>query len=402
MTMSGIWVHCGIALVVRLLFIVYGEIQDNISAVQYTDIDYKVFTDAARHITEGNSPFARHTYRYSPLLAILLTPNIFLHICWGKVLFSILDIIAGFLIHGMILLNKTSETVAIRSTLFWLYNPLVIVISTRGNADSISAVLVLLTLMLQQKDSYILAGLMHGLAIHFRIYPIVFSLGMYLSIPNNSTKITKHCGKIMKIFHMIRPNRQRLQLVFSCIITLFFTTAIFYNFYGFKFLYESILFHLKRRDIRHNFSVYFYLQYLSSVSMNHVWVNVLTVSPQIILMFVLSLVFGSRKHLPFCQLCLAIVLVMYNSVLTCQYFLWFISLLPLSLPYLKFTKQQTLVLSALWFVAQIAWLLPAYWLEFRGRDTFFNVWLQGIAFFCANIAILARLIGVYSNHEKIN
>uniref|UniRef100_A0A1B6DAR5 GPI alpha-1,4-mannosyltransferase I, catalytic subunit n=1 Tax=Clastoptera arizonana TaxID=38151 RepID=A0A1B6DAR5_9HEMI len=400
--MPDFWVHCAIALVARLMFIVYGEIQDNISVVQYTDIDYKVFTDAARYISEGNSPYNRHTYRYSPLLAILLVPNILIHVCWGKVFFSILDILVGCLIYNLLLMDKIKKPLAVRCTLFWLYNPLVIVISTRGNADSVSSVLVLLTLILIKKEHYILSGFMHGLAIHFRIYPIVFSLSMYLSIESPKIKLkTNKLHKIDTILQIIYPNCRRVKLALSCVITLLFLSLLFLKIYDFKFLEESFLFHLKRTDIKHNFSVYFYMQYLF---INHPpsWINIVINFPLIILLTTVSFVYGTQKHLPFCELCLAVILVMYNSVLTCQYFLWFISLLPLSLPYLKFSKQQTLILLSLWLIAQVAWLLPAYLLEFRGRDTFLYVWLQSVAFFCANIAILSRLIRNYNVHSKLS
>lgn len=76
------------AAILRVGLIVYGDWQDAHMEVPYTDIDYTVFSDASRLIVEGKSPFDRDTYRYSPLLALILVPNIVLHRCWGKVLFA--------------------------------------------------------------------------------------------------------------------------------------------------------------------------------------------------------------------------------------------------------------------------------------------------------------------------
>ena len=58
----------GGAFALRLTLLLYGHFQDIYMTVKYTDVDYDVYTDAAREMAEGNSPFERTTYRYTPVL----------------------------------------------------------------------------------------------------------------------------------------------------------------------------------------------------------------------------------------------------------------------------------------------------------------------------------------------
>jgi phosphatidylinositol glycan class M len=69
----------------RAALIAWGVVQDTYLQVKYTDVDYNVFTDAARFVVAGESPFLRSTYRYSPLLAYVVLPNILVTSIWGKV-----------------------------------------------------------------------------------------------------------------------------------------------------------------------------------------------------------------------------------------------------------------------------------------------------------------------------
>lgn len=85
-----------LGLAVRAVLLVFGAWQDAHAQVKYTDIDYEVITDGAAFMVRGGSPFERSTYRYTPLLAGALVPNVTLHKSFGKVLFSAADLVAAW------------------------------------------------------------------------------------------------------------------------------------------------------------------------------------------------------------------------------------------------------------------------------------------------------------------
>lgn len=374
--------HCLSAFIIRLILILYANFHDVYFAVPYTDVDYRVFTDAARHVVEQRSPFERHTYRYSPFLAWLLIPNVVLHKDFGKVLFSVVDILIAVLIRSILARQKCNKTVKDFCALLWLYNPLTLVISTRGNADSLAVLLVTLTLDLLQRDKIALAGLLHGISVHFRLYPLMFSLPMYLSLRKGNRFL---------------PNKNQWILVLSCVFSIFTLTATSYYLYGFQFLHESFIYHLKRKDVKHNFSVYFYMLYLSANQPQSVIQKILTFLPQLVLLLMSSYYYSEKSKLPFAMFIQATIAVMYNPVITSQYFFWFLSLLPLCLPNIKMSLRRCVCLICSWILSQGIWLLTAYMLEFQNFNSFNFLWISSLLFFAVNVKVLVDIIHHYKN-----
>ena len=176
--------HCISAFVIRLVMILYGRMQDASLDVKYTDIDYQVFSDAANHTFHGGSPFDRDTYRYTPVLAFLLLPNMIIGEDFGKLLFSVFDIATGCVIFYAINnhFKKVSNQMRVIVALLWLYNPVVLVVSTRGNAESIQAFFTIATLTLLMDGRWIWSALVYGFSIHFKIYPACYGYGMFLAL----------------------------------------------------------------------------------------------------------------------------------------------------------------------------------------------------------------------------
>lgn len=374
--------YCMSAFLARLILIAYADFHDSHFDVPYTDVDYKVFTDAARYALEQRSPFERHTYRYSPFLAWLLTPNIVVHRDFGKVLFSVVDILIAFLIREILARQRCNEAVRDVCAVLWLFNPLTLVISTRGNADSLAVFLVMLTLDLLQRNRILMAGLLHGVSVHFRLYPMIFSLPMFLSLSKNNRFL---------------PNKDQWKLTLSCAFSIFALTAISYYLYGFKFFYESFLYHLVRKDTKHNFSVYFYMLYLSADQPQDPIQKVLVFLPQLVLLLMAAYYYSEKANLPFAMFTQAAIAVMYNPVMTSQYFFWFLSLLPLCLPNIKMSITRCICLGCSWILSQAIWLFTAYKLEFQSFNSLYHLWLSSLLFFSVNVKVLVDIIRHYKS-----
>lgn len=164
------------AILLRAVLLVYGLFQDAYSPMKYTDIDYFVFTDATRFVAQGTSPYRRDTYRYTPLLAWLIYPTAWPGwFSFGKALFAFGDIIAGWLIFQTLRSNSNMSTErALKFASIWLLNPMVAQISTRGSSEGLLGVIVTALLWAVTQKRIVLAGLLLGFAVHFKIYPFIY------------------------------------------------------------------------------------------------------------------------------------------------------------------------------------------------------------------------------------
>lgn len=169
----------------------------------------------------------------------------------------------------------------------WLFSPLTAVISTRGSGESLVTCLILGMLyellngrqcipgaMLSVEDTspiesqnrpccladrIVPAALCLGLAVHWRLYPIMYGLPILRFLAAQSRRqprsvLNELCSQRGFLFGTV-SGITFLALGLGC-----------WSAYGHQFLEEAFLYHLKRTDPRHNFSPYFLSAYLASSS----------------------------------------------------------------------------------------------------------------------------------------
>lgn len=360
-------------LAVRLLALALADWQDRTLRVKYTDIDYAVFTDAARFAWQGGSPYERATYRYSPLLALALMPNIWLHPLFGKVLFVGCDMLLGALLY----LAAPSESAGLHAACAWLFNPIAINMSTRGSAESLVCVAVQAAICAVQSRRALGAGVLLGLAVHLKLYPIIYVPAFALHLGRGTHWLASFNASTVQVGRFVVG----LCAALGCL------TGLCWGWYGAPFIEEAYAYHLWRRDTRHNFSAYFYSEYLLSGGPPVALAALASFVPQAILTLAFAMRFASTE-LPLCLFVQTMSFVAFNKVCTAQYFIWFWACLPGVLVHSTLSAGQWIGLIALFYAAELHWLLHAYALEFEGRDVFVRVWLAGVLFMAVSVVFM--------------
>ena len=423
---DGADLYCSfaIAFIIRIFLVYYGWFFTP-NGVEYTDIDYYVFSDAAHYLYYGKNPFYRKEYRYTPLLAWMLQPNVWYAHEFGKILFCVFDIIDGMLLYSILWYwlmprhfnYKLGHQVMclLHVNIFWLYNPIIFTVSSRGNCDSIIVFIVLMTLYCILDKRYNLAAIFYGISVHFRIYPIIYLLTIILHI-NNTTNINKTSNIIRQIVY----NRNIWKFgIISFGVFMSLNVYCYMYLGGQTYIDEAWLYHFKRTDPKHNFSIYFYMYHLDSI-----FAKLLTkfaFIPQFGLIIVFSIYY--YKYIGLSLFLNTYIFVTYNKVCTSQYFNWYIGLLPFVIPFLLNNEigYNDLTLSdqnassncncikriiksvIFWFIGNGIWLFFAYQYEILGyKSQLFNVWLSSLIFFVINNILIYLILKYYKSIPTSN
>lgn len=322
------------SIVLRAVFLLYGLWQDANSPMKYTDIDYYVFTDAARAISHGQSPYARDTYRYTPLLAWLIYPTVWPGKFWfsfGKILFAVGDVAAGWMMFRILKeYRRMDDERALKFASIWLLNPMVATISTRGSSEGLLGVFVTALLWAVLARRTTLAGLLLGFAVHFKIYPFVYAASIIWWLDENKVRKRRNqvsnpsASLVNQALAFVNP--QRITLAVSSLMAFLGLNIVMYALYGYPFLEHSYFYHLIRIDHRHNFSPYNTLLYLNSspkttgsgLGVPSFELERLAFLPQLLLSAVFIPLALAKKDLPSTMLAQTFAFVAFNKVCTSQ------------------------------------------------------------------------------------
>lgn len=383
---------CGF--IFRLIWLTYGSIHDHyIDHIKYTDIDFHVFNDGAKAIANGGSPYRDNEYRYSPLVAILFVPSALIGEYVGKLGLITADVLCAYLIVRINIHQGTNRFSTKLFLIIWYFCPLTFMISTRGSFEPILLSVLLAAYYLMINNIFIVAGLLYGLSIHLKLYPIIYALSFYIYLINRKPYLRTQT-KFYYWLKTLSPGISHFKFFISAALSLLISSYFSYRFYGHDYLEQSFLYHLRRIDLAPNFSVYWYLfkllpnyqRELSLIAFALQFIGILVIT-------ILYASFDSNKRVKLRKLSFSLfsstmLFVSLNKVCTSQYFNWYFIFVPLILDSLKIDRNQAVGMAAAWILSQVNWLLFAYLRQYQGFDTLNHVGNSSILFLISNLWII--------------
>lgn len=201
--------------------------------------------------------------------------------------------------------------------------------------------------------------MIYGLWVHFRVFPIIL-LPMLIMYEFHSVKKNRwsHLFKYLMEFGLISGG------VFVSL------SVYFYSLYGYDFLHQTYFYHLTRRDNRHSRSVFFYdlyLNYESDSIGDSMWRNIGRSLPTLSFIAFFCIYLIRKKSYFYCQGFLVCYFVLFNKVITDQYYIWLFSFLYLLVPecYLYERKQWGKILWCAYRPMFICLFPVAFWAYFK-------------------------------------
>jgi phosphatidylinositol glycan class M len=378
-----------LALALRAALLALGAAMDGSGGpVRYTDADYAVFTDAAAALQRGGSPYARATYRYPPLFALLLAPGAALGCAaqWGKLLFVGGDLAVGALQCSVLRAQGLRPAAARAAAALFLLSPLAAVTSTRGSADSLACALALGALAGLLHGRLALGGLALGLAIHVRLYPVIYALpcALHLLLLPPPAQAAQAAAKGL---HW----RRLLAFAVPAALGLALPTACAVWAYGPDALQEAYLHHAARVDVRHNFSPLWLPLYLASPSGSSSGGASWAAAAPLSLLAALAVGALAWRDAAACFFLQTLAFTATNRVLTAQYFNWWMALLPLLAPRSRMPVGVACACALGWLAAEVHWVRWAMELEVRGESVFLQVHGASLVLAAAHAALGAAV-----------
>ncbi|CAO1635110.1 unnamed protein product [Sympodiomycopsis kandeliae] len=406
----------------------------------------------------GN-PFARSTFRYTPLLAVILAPgswfqNEMMENIWGKLVFVLADVLSALIMWDIITTrsqsqeNPSTERKGLASWftspthsvgLLWLLNPFPAQIATRGSSESVLALLVLafaaaaVRLVGNQADKAEKPQQNGDVQKSEKNKPTSESTSSSVQqstdaepnadTPDSGLPALPHEAILTPLFLAVAAHLKiypaiygfsvlaalksrymdSMIFLFTSLYTFFGLSTVVYLIWGQAYLDNSLLYHITRVDHRHNFSPYFLPLYLNNVishpsnllPSSNFSSSITSFLPQVLLILTIAYKISS-KDLIMSFFLQTYTFVLFNKVTTSQYFIWYLLFLPILLPGWKFSSPTIGYTTIfIWIASQAIWLYSAYGLEFLGKDWFLFTWCNGLIYLVGNVVVLERCLDAW-------